>query len=376
MNKCRFAIDLLWVRPNKVGGVESYIRNILDGLLNINENFEAYLIVSIDNCETFQKYSKDKRFIIIRCNVQSEHVPKRIIWQNCQLGKKLKDINVDVCFEPHNYIPFFRVRHVKFIATIHDLQLIHYPENFDLKKRMWFKFNWANTIKKAKRIIVISNFVKEDLLNNYPKAKDKTNTIYNSIIVNDKECDSEEQIKEKFGVERNEFYYTVASLMPHKNLKTIIDVIDEIKGKHINLPSKLLISGVGGKLENELIEQLKEKNLNENIQLTGYVKNSERNALYKNCRAFLFPSVFEGFGMPNIEASYMGARVITTKESCMLEVTQGKAEYVNNPYDKNEWIEIMSKEKDSQLDEIDFERYSIKEITQQYFNLIKGVCNC
>ena len=84
--------------------------------------------------------------------------------------------------------------------------------------------------------------------------------------------------------------------------------------------------------------QIARQGLEQEVTLTGFVDSAERNALYQHCRAFLFPSVFEGFGMPPIEAMLFGTVVITTDRTCIPEVTQGKANYVKDPYDVQEWI--------------------------------------
>lgn len=365
--KLKMAIDLLWVKHNKVGGVESYIRNLLDGLKKSSHEFSIYLLVSLDNADSFAMYGKDPRFKLIKCNVNSNEVPRRIIWQNVHLGNLLKTLNIDTCFEPHNYIPTFGVKNIKFITTIHDLQLAHYPENFSKKKIIWFKYNWANTLKHSKLIIVISEFVKNDLEKIYPGFENKIQAIYNPIIINKNDCDSINDISNKYGVKGDDYYFTVASLLPHKNLKTLINVFRKINDEHLRLPDKLIISGVGGNMKDDLLKMLKEYNLNEKVIMTGFIPNSTRNALYKYCHSFLFPSVFEGFGMPAVEALMMGAKVITTKESCMLEITQNKCCYVNDPYSTDEWIYQMEDNRAMESG-FDFQRYSLDTITENYYS--------
>ncbi|SEQ86812.1 Glycosyltransferase involved in cell wall bisynthesis [Lachnospiraceae bacterium NE2001] len=363
----KMAIDLLWVKHNKVGGVESCIRNILDGLMELDEEYHIYLLVSRDNADSFSEYERDRRFKLVRCNVQSEKVAKRIIWQNMYLGKTLKRCSVDICFEPHNYIPLLGVNDIKFITTIHDLQPEHYPEYFSKKKVLWYKLNWKNTLKHAEKIIAISNFVKEDINNCFPGFSKKIKVIYDPIYVN-KDCANTDEILKKYGIEKKNYYYTVSSMQPHKNLDTIVRVIYEINKRHIDLPQKLLISGIGGDLKGDLEKKLERYGIENNVIITGFVSNEERNTLYQNCRAFLFPSVFEGFGMPPIEAMMLGVPVITTRKSCLEEVTRGEAEYVNDPYSIDEWIKIMKKTKDNYATEKDFPEYQRTKIAKDYYN--------
>ena len=76
------AVDLLWLRPGKVGGTESYIRNLLDGFSGLLEDFSLTLLVSKDNAETFRKYEKDPRFSLLVAEIDSAGIARRILWQN------------------------------------------------------------------------------------------------------------------------------------------------------------------------------------------------------------------------------------------------------------------------------------------------------
>ena len=86
----RTAIDLLWLRPGKVGGTEFFIRNLLDGLSKLDEDFAFVLLVSRDNADTFVHYTKDRRFTILQADIASAGIGKRIIWQNLHQNKLLK----------------------------------------------------------------------------------------------------------------------------------------------------------------------------------------------------------------------------------------------------------------------------------------------
>ena len=110
------------------------------------------------------------------------------------------------------------------------------------------------------------------------------------------------------------------------------------------------------------------------MTLTGFVSNEERNALYQNCHAFLFPSVFEGFGMPPVEAMLFQTPVITTRCASIPEVTQGKAVYVDDPCDVDQWIEQMiavDRGQEWGQDGMDFALYAPERISRQYLALLK-----
>jgi glycosyltransferase involved in cell wall biosynthesis len=150
-----------------------------------------------------------------------------------------------------------------------------------------------------------------------------------------------------------------------------------IKDKNIKLPSRLLISGIGGKDKGDLIQLIDENGLTDNIVLTGFVDNKIRNTLYKNCKAFLFPSIFEGFGMPPVEAMAFGGDVITTKKTSLYEVTQGLAKYVDNPFDEDEWVNEMIKSNETnEKIKIKIDKYDVKYIASKYLKCFSEVIDC
>ena len=126
MNK-RIAIDLLWLRPGKVGGTESYIRNLLNGFLKLEEEFHFVLVASKDNADTFREYLKDARFEMIVANIESKNIGKRIIWQWMNQNRLLRKNGLRNCFTPVYCRPLFNGG-VKYVNTIHDIQAYHYPQ--------------------------------------------------------------------------------------------------------------------------------------------------------------------------------------------------------------------------------------------------------
>lgn len=333
----KIAIDLTWVRLKKAGGIEAYITNILEGLYeSCSKSFSYYLFVAEDNAGKFEKYKENKYFSVIVCPVQSDKLVKRLLWLNTRFVGVLKKYEISVCFEPHYCQPVF-VKGIKFITTIHDLQAIHYPEYFSFVRRIWLKLNWLFCSFTSFKIIAISDFVKKDIEKYYPKSRGKVVRIYNSISVSEQSL-SFKEVEEKYKISEGQYFYTISALLKHKNVMTLIKMMKEIKEKDLNLPHKLLISGAVFEDSNEIISYIKENNLSDVCVITGFISEVEKYTLLKNCSVFLFPSVFEGFGMPVIESMMCGVKCITTDRACLKEVTEGKAFYINDPYDVREWI--------------------------------------
>lgn len=369
----KIAIDLLWVKHKEVGGIESYIRNLLDAFTESEYPFQAILIVSLDNRDSFRKYYSDKRFSEYVINIYSHNVKQRIFWQNFHLSHLLKRLKVDFCFEPNYSMPILKSKKIKFVTTIHDLQALHYPEYFSKFKNLWMRISWKNVAKKSTIIVAISNYVKADIERQYPKIlKEKIHTIYNPIALNYHENTSID-IFPKLGIKEKEYFYTVSSLLPHKNLPTLIKAIAYLHKYDSSLPNVLVISGVGGKSRTEVEKLAKENGVK--VILSGFVSNDERNALYKGCSVFLFSSLFEGFGMPPVEAMMLGVKTLSTKTTSLYEVTQGKCVYVDNPLDVKEWADKISYCYYNQISYSGFDAsvYSKKYVAEQYYRLFSSI---
>lgn len=369
--KMEIAVDLLWLRPRQVGGTEFYIRNLLDGFLRLREEYHLTLLVSKDNRDSLAHYAQDERISLLEADVESADIARRILWQFFCQNRFLRRHHIRKCFIPVYCRPLLNGG-VTYVNTIHDLQAAHYPEYHPLHEIAYSKLCWWLDVHLSGHIVAISDWVREDIMARYHVKPDKITTIYNPITVDPDELIPVEELTRKYGVEEKEYYYTVSQLIPHKNLQTLIEVMRLIKEQKARLPHRLLISGVNGESRDCLERQIRDKGLQQEVTLTGFVENDERNALYKYSRAFLFPSVFEGFGMPAIEAMLFGTIVITTDRACIPEVTQGKANYVADPYDAQEWIRVMQNPEDK-IGEMDFSRYDQERLTRQYFALLSDI---
>lgn len=363
------AIDLTWVRHKKVGGTESCVRNLLYGFAELNpKNMKIVLLLSRDNAYSFEEYRRFECFELYVCAVESGNQKKRIIWQNTKLGKLLRERGISVCLEPIYSKPFFGMKGIHVITTIHDLQALHYPQYFSKAYAAWMRISWKNTIATSATVIAISNYVKNDIIKNFKVDEKKIQVIYDAVNLNAEECGEISELS-KYGIDAGRYYYSVSSLLPHKNLKTLVLTIAELKKRNSDALFPLVISGVGGSSKGEIEALAKENGIEKEIILTAFVDNAERNLLYKNCRAFVFPSVFEGFGMPPVEAMALGAPVLTTKCTSLEEVTGGLLNYVNDPLKPQEWADMLEsglKKPGGEEIKALMQKYDCKEIAGQY----------
>lgn len=364
----KIAIDLIWVKPGVSGGVESYIRNLLDGFSELsNKRIQFVLFTANDNYESFSHYSK--WFEVVKCNVNASSASKRNIWANLHLGNEIKKRNISVCFEPVYSMPFWGIKGIRFVTTIHDLNQLHFPENCGITERLYTRLAWKNALEKSADIVTVSKFVKDDILHNFRVDEKKIIPILNPIRIDIDDILELKYIEDKYGLKNKEYYYTVSSMLAHKNLETLVKAMKLIVEKEKELPHRLVISGVGGSGKQRLMELINELGIKDNIIITPFIDNRERNTLYKYSYAFVFPSVFEGFGMPPIEAMYFGVPVITTKLTSIPEVTENRAIYVDDPFDENEWCEKMNAPEVS-YDGFDIGVYSYQSVAERYIEVL------
>jgi glycosyltransferase involved in cell wall biosynthesis len=174
---------------------------------------------------------------------------------------------------------------------------------------------------------------------------------------------------QKYHVEQRSYFYCVSSLLPHKNLSTLLAGLDQwYQRTDARIP--LLLSGVGDQTQtgHALAATY---HIEDKVIFTGYVTNEERDCLYENCRLFLFPSIFEGFGMPPIEAMSKGKTVVMTRESCLEEVTQSQAIYVDQPLNPADWADKIQMAMETPDRVISFPAYALDRIVRQYIEVFK-----
>lgn len=360
-------IDLLWVRPGLCGGTESYVRNLIEGFGTYDKTNEYLLFLAKDNADTFEGCKTYKNIKTVICPVDCAKQWRRILWENMHLNRYACRHHVDMVYIPVYSKPLTISSKIPYICVIHDLQALHYPEYFSKAKRIFLKYSWWYSARTATHVVAISNYGQADLIKNYPWVEHKITTIYDPVITEDSNMDFAEFAK-KMQISANEYYYCVSSLLPHKNLETLLEAMSIQKKRGVMIP--LVVSGVGGK-KAEFEAKIKQLDIEELVVNTGFVSNEERDCLYENCKMFLFPSVFEGFGMPPIEAMRKGKRVVMTAETCLYEVTDGKAIYVKEPMNSNAWIEQMKYAETVPEKIIEFEQYSLKAITQSFIDLFE-----
>ncbi len=377
MEELSFAINLLWLRPGGVGGTESFVRSLLEGMMSIppesdEGRFSAGLAVAGNTAESFRTYvERDERFRLVVMPVNNENIGKRILWQNLHLNRALKAAGYRFCFSPVYDRPLFNGG-LRYVSVIHDLQAEHYPEYHPYHEVVYSKMIWRTVMRRSAAVAAISEFVKNDLEETYPgMRRDGIRVIHNAVFMDPSETVPFSELGEKYRIREDEFYFTMSQMIPHKNIETLLRVFACLKDSPVSgVPCRLLVAGRSGSASGSIRKMISDLGLEEIVTLIGYISNAERNRLYMSARAFLFPSVFEGFGIPPVEAMMVGRPVITTRLSCIPEITQDKAQYVDDPYDPEQWIREMRNLKNRSA-ELDTRDYGAETAARKYLELLR-----
>ncbi len=226
------------------------------------------------------------------------------LWKDKLFGKKM-----NIFFSPAHYIPRFCP--YKTVVTIHDLAYLYFPNEF-LKKDLYQLKKWtAYALKKSSSIIAVSKTTKKDLVKEYEIPEQKISVVYNGY----------EHLSAPTSVTPlkidEPFILYVGTLQPRKNIQTLIKSFSVFKKLHPEF--RLVLVGKKGWLTETIFSSIPEE-LKHDIIFTGYISEEEKNTLYKNAFCFVLPSLYEGFGIPLLEAMFHNCPVISSFASSLPEI--------------------------------------------------------
>ncbi len=308
----------------KQGGNETYIKELLKAISEIEHSDFKFLIFLSRNI-LIPSFLLKKNFKICRVSKNS------FLRFMFELPFKTHINKLDLIHTQY-HLPF--MISCPGIITVHDISFLRFPEFFPKHLFLKFKIFFPYSIKKSVKIITCSEFSKKEIINFYKVEPEKIVVIYYGVSENFKPIEIKENILKKYGIKKP-FILTVSNLQPRKNLNRLIKAYLYLLKNKENFSYSLVIVGRKLWLYKEIFEEAKRLGFKDRIVFTDYIPEEDLIYLYNLAEVFVYPSLYEGFGLPVLEAMACGCPVITSNLSSLPEICE-KAAILVNPYDIEE----------------------------------------
>lgn len=330
-------------------GTENYSFHLLKNLIKIDKKNKYIVYV--------RKITKD--WTAVQHNVIFREIRLPRLWTQVGLATQTFKDKLDVLFVPSHTLPIIRKPGLKTIMTVHDLGSEYLPETHQLKQRIYLGFMQKYQLKGASKIIAVSKATKKDLVERIGIKPGKIEVIYEGYdksLFKPIKSDLLGNLLNQYELVSRKYFLFVGTVQPRKNLERLIKAfalhlrgVNKVKaGDHLGGGVKLVISGSKGWLADDIYRLPRRLDIENKVKFLGYVPDKDMPALYCGAVALLFPSLFEGFGLPILEAQACGCPVLTSNVSSMPEVA-GKAALYVNPISVEDIIRGMIRIKNKEL---------------------------
>jgi glycosyltransferase involved in cell wall biosynthesis len=325
MNPVRIAIDAHAVGA-KLGGNESYAVNLIEALSQIDSANDYTIYVT--TTEARERFSN--RWPNFKVRSTLPHTP--LIRIPLTLSAELRKHPVDVLHVQFTSPPFCPC---PVVVSIHDLSFEHLPETFKRRSRTQLRLTVRHSARRAARILSLSEHTRQDIIKTYGIEAERITAIplaapdHFRAVTDNREL---QRVRHNYGIDRD-YILTVGSIQPRKNLARLFKAYASLRGdcSPDKLP-KLVLVGKCAWLYDDTLRVLDELGVRDTVVLTGYVPESDLPALYSGALCFVYPSIFEGFGLPPLEAMKCGAPVVVGNKTSLPEVV-GDAALAVDPFD-------------------------------------------
>jgi glycosyltransferase involved in cell wall biosynthesis len=320
----RIGIDARFYGP--IGkGLGRYTQKLIENLEKVDDKNQYFIFLKSENFSQYEPKTRNFKKVLADYHWYT-------LEEQIKLPRLLGKYRLDLMHFPHFNVPIFYFG--RFVVTIHDLILLHFPTErsstlspllYRLKFLM-YKIVISSAIRRSCRIIAVSRFTKKDILDNYRYIpNEKVKITYEAC---DDYCalspNKDDEILKKYGIIKPYLLY-VGNAYPHKNLERLTIAFLKVKEK---LPDTKLV--LVGKMDYFYKRLRREVVLKKNIKgviFLGYVADHELGTIYHNANLYVFPSLYEGFGLPPLEAMANGTPVISSDHACMKEILGESARY-------------------------------------------------
>ncbi|MEK7464201.1 MAG: glycosyltransferase family 1 protein [Patescibacteria group bacterium] len=318
-------------------GISEYARILLGNLLE-NDSKNEYIIF----LNSFRKNLEiSKQFSSNRSKTINYHIPNRLldITSNLLNFPAIdKTVKADVFYSPHLNILSFK-NPKRRVLTIHDLSFMYFPKFFSVAQKLWhMRQSYESQIKSAGKIIAVSDFTAWNIAETFNIPKENIKRIYSGINPIYKIIPKNNEELKKFSYSKglnNPFLLYLGALEPRKNIIGVIKAFNLLKTKTRFGDLKLVIAGGKGWLYDKIFKEAATSSYKKDILFWGKASPKEALYLYNLASVFVYPSFFEGFGFPPLEAQACGLPVVASNRSSLPEIL-GNSALLSDPYKTDE----------------------------------------
>ncbi|TXH01988.1 MAG: glycosyltransferase family 1 protein [Candidatus Moraniibacteriota bacterium] len=318
----RIAVQASDLDHTRIDGTRVYLFELLKrfGEINTKDLFTLYHKTVFNSLLTPPSFE----------NYQALPLPFPKAWMQTRFAWEMFRVKPDKLFLPIQAAPALFPRSIEVTATIHDLAFKRYPETFPWRDRLKLNFMLSTVVRQADKLIAVSESTKQDLLEFFPHIPESKIRVihhgFNKEFFGKRLSGNElHQKLAPYQLQANGYFLYVGALQPRKNLVRLMQAFAQVK---TSCPeAKLVLAGEAAWLADEIHAQQRQSQFREDIVLTGRVDFETLRALYQGAKVFTFPSLYEGFGIPILEAFASRVPVITANNSSLPEVAGDGAFY-------------------------------------------------
>lgn len=327
----KIALDVRTITPTR-SGVGNYVLHLLRGLEQAGPGHQLFLVGQAANFEALGRdLPAPGEALCTRLSHESH--PLGDLWEHLWLPGALDRSGVDVLHGPATLVPLTNSRHAS-VVTIHDLVAFLFPDTIPRKYALYMRWLIRRVVHRADHIISVSRNTKDDLVQVLGVTPEKITVVYEAPTSRFQRVEDQnalEAVRRRYGID-GPFFYHLGNIEPRKNLVRLIKAFLKVRSRRPG-EVKLVISGQKGWLTNKIFRALGPMDYGQDIIFTGYLPTSDLPLLMNASLAFVFPSLYEGFGLPVLEAMCCGTPVVTSNISSLPEIVGGAAVLVD-PYDE------------------------------------------
>ena len=300
-------------------GTEVYSQRIIQTLL------------ALDSPHRFRLYFRSTPSAAAFPSAELRVIPFPRLWTHLRLSWEMARRPPDVLFVPAHVLPLV---HPRAVVTIHDLGYLYFPEAHPWRQRLYLDLSTRWNARAAAHLLADSEATKADLVARYGTPPEKITVAYPGVDetlgpVHDPA--TVEAVKARYGITGDYFLY-LGTLQPRKNLIRLVEAFAKFEIRNLKSEIHLVLAGKRGWLYEDLFAEVRRLGLEGRVLFPGYIPDEDKAALLSGALAFIFPSLYEGFGLPVLEAQACGCPVITSTTSSLPEVA-GDAALLVDPSD-------------------------------------------